>query len=120
MCADYAYYSGEYGGALPKEQAERALARAEDSINILTYNRISDFSALSEFQQRVVKKCVCRLADWQENNADALSSPYKQYSVNGVSAAVGAGDTVRVICGVMLPADIWAMLITTGLCYGGV
>lgn len=120
MYADYAYYSGEYGGALPQAAAERAIARASDCIDILTYNRIEELGALTEFQQRIVRKCVCSLADWQENNADALSSPYKQYSVNGVSAAVGAGDTVKVVCGVMIPAEIWSLLCTTGLCYGGV
>ena len=120
MYADYAYYSGEHGGALPQETAERALARASDCIDILTYDRIEDLSALTEFQRRIVRKCVCSLTDWQESNADALSSPYKQYSVNGVSAAVGAGDTVKVVCGVMIPAEIWALLCTTGLCYGGV
>ena len=120
MYADYAYYSGEYGGKLPRETAKHALDRASDSIDILTYNRIDDICTLTEFQQRIVKKCVCALAEWQESNADALSSPYKQYSVNGVSAAVGAGDTVKVVCGVMVPAEIWALLCTTGLCYGGV
>lgn len=122
MYADHGYYTGEYGGRefTSREQAERALERASDCIDILTYNRIEEFSALTEFQQRIVRKCVCSLAEWQESHADALSSPYRQYSVNGVSASVGAGDTVKVVCGVMIPAEIWALLCTTGLCWGGV
>lgn len=120
MYADFAYYSEEYGGKLPREEADKALERASDSVDVLTYNRIVEagFEALTEFQQRTVKKCVCALADWQSENADALSTPYKQYSVNGVSAAVGAGDTVKTVCGIMLPTEIFALLCTTGLCCG--
>lgn len=123
MYADFTYYRDEFGGtALTEESAPAALERASDSVDILTFNRItaSGFEALTEFQQRTVKRCVCSLAQWQAANSDALDSPYKQYSINGVSATVGASDTVCCISGVLIPSEIFSLLKTTGLCYGGV
>ena len=122
MYADISYYKEKFGGTVLTEQTAAALKKASCSVDILTFNRIraEGFERLTEFQQETVRRCVCSLAEWQHTNADALASPYKQYSINGVSAAVGASDTVRCIGGVLVPSEVYALLITTGLCYGGV
>lgn len=123
MYADYGYYRDEFrGSVLTEKSAPAALERASDSVDILTFSRISaaGFEALTEFQRRTVMRCVCALAEWQTSNSDALSSPYKQYSINGVSATVGVSDTVQSVSGVLIPAEIFALLKTTGLCYGGI
>ena len=123
MYADFTYYREEFGGtALTAENAPTALERASDSVDVLTFNRITaaGFEALTEFQRRTIKRCVCSLAEWQHANSDALASPYKQYSINGVSAAVGASDTVRCVSGILIPSEIFSLLKTTGLSYGGI
>ncbi len=122
MYADYEYYSGVFGGKAISESNAAALENASDTVDILTYGRIraAGFESLTEFQRSTVKRAVCKLAEWQTENADILSSPYKQYSINGVSAAVGASDTVKCVCGALIPSEIYALLKTTGLCYGGV
>lgn len=123
MYADITYYKDKFGGTvLTGQTATSALEKASCSVDILTFNRIKaeGFECLTEFQQETVRRCVCSLAEWQYANADALASPYKQYSINGVSAAVGASDTVRCVGGVLVPSEVYALLITTGLCYGGV
>ena len=123
MYADYTYYKEEFGGtALTEQTAPAALKRASHSVDILTFNRVrtEGIDSLSDYQRDTVRRCVCSLAEWQHTNADVLASPYKQYSINGVSAAVGASDTVRCIGGVLIPSEVYALLITTGLCYGGV
>ena len=40
MYADYEYYTTEYKGTLPEEEAVKALTRASRHIDTLTYNRI--------------------------------------------------------------------------------
>ena len=61
MYADYVYYSTEYKGTMPEEDAEKALKQAERHIDTLTYNRINGcgFERLTTFQQDIVKECAC-------------------------------------------------------------
>lgn len=123
MYADFAYYTDVYGGSKLSEQAApAALERASDAVDVLTCCRIRGvgFEALTEHQQRVIRRVVCALAEWQTENADGLSSPYKQYAVNGVSMSFGVSDAVRSVSGVLVPSELYSLLVTTGLCYGGV
>lgn len=120
---DYNYYANTYGGsAITAEEAPRALQRASNSVDSLTYCRITsrDLESLTSFQSDIVKRVVCMLAEWQHENADLLTNPYSSYSVNGVSATWGAGAAVRRVNGVMIPHEIYAELVKSGLCYAGV
>ena len=120
---DYEYYSKTYGGnAITADNAPRALQKASDTVDVLTYCRIVErgVDGLTPFQKGIVQRVVCALAEWQENNADLLDAPYNSYAINGVSVSLGAAKTVRQICGVMIPSGLYAELVKSGLCYRGV
>lgn len=120
---DYEYYSKTYGGKIiTAEDAPRALQKASDTVDALTYCRIVErgVDGITPFQKGIVQRVVCALAEWQENNADLLDAPYNSYAINGVSVSVGAAKTVKQICGVMIPSGLYAELVKTGLCYRGV
>ena len=120
---DYEYYSKTYGGnAITADNAPRALQKASDTVDVLTYCRIVErgVDGLTPFQKGIVQHVVCALAEWQEMNADMLDAPYNSYSINGVSVTFGAAKTVRLICGVMIPSGLYAELVKSGLCYRGV
>jgi hypothetical protein len=121
--ADYKYYTETYGGSIITAQnASKTLQNASDTIDVLTYCRIVSCGpeGLSEHQKSIVQKVTCALAEWQEENHDMLSSPYSSYSINGVAATWGASAGVRKINGVMIPNNLYAELVKTGLCYPGV
>lgn len=121
--ADYQYYTDTYGGnIITAENASKTLQNASDSVDSLTYCRIvsGGLESLSDFQRGIIQKVVCALAEWQIENADMMSSPYSSYSINGVSATWGTGAGVRKINGVLIPNNLYAELIKTGLCYPGV
>lgn len=120
---DYEYYSNTYGGnAITADNAPRALQKASDTVDVLTYCRIVDrgVDGLTPFQKGIVQRVVCALAEWQEDNADLLDAPYASYSINGVAVSLGKAQNVRQIGGVMIPSGLYAELIKTGLCYRGV
>lgn len=120
---DYEYYSKTYGGnAITADNAPRALQKASDTVDVLTYCRIVErgVDGLTPFQKGIVQRVVCALAEWQENNADLLDAPYNSYAINGVSVSFAAAKTVRQICGVMIPSGLYAELVKSGLCYRGV
>jgi hypothetical protein len=120
---DYSYYIDAYGGTvITAEESKKALQTASNTVDTLTYCRIVSrgLEALTDFQKGIIKQVVCSLADWQHENADILDNPYSSYSINGVSAAWGSGAGVRKINGVMIPGQIYAELVKTGLCHPGV
>ena len=120
---DYEYYSKTYGGKIiTAEDAPRALQKASDTVDVLTFRRVAErgVDGLSPFQKGVVQRVVCALAEWQVDNADLLDAPYTGYAINGVSISVGGASNVRQICGVMIPSGLYAELAQTGLCYRGV
>lgn len=120
---DYEYYSNAYGGtSIAADNAPRALQKASDTVDTLTYCRIVErgIDGLTPFQKGIVQRVVCALAEWQEENADLLEAPYNSYAINGVSVSLGEAKNVRQIGGVMIPSGLYAELIKTGLCYRGV
>jgi hypothetical protein len=121
--ADYQYYTEIYGGSvITAEDAPKTLQNASDTIDVLTYCRIVSrgLEGLSEYQKGVVRKITCALAEWQMENSDLLASPYSSYSINGVTATLSESAAVRKINGVMVPSNLYAELVKTGLCYPGV
>lgn len=120
---DYEYYTGTYGGSIiTATDAPKTFQKASDTIDSLTYCRIVSrgLEGISEYQRGIVQKVACALAEWQTENEDILSAPYSSYSINGVSATLGASAGVRKINGVLIPSHLYAELVKTGLCYPGV
>lgn len=101
------------------DNAEARLARASRNIDTLTFNRIparGGFDHLTEFQQEIIKEVCCRLAEFEQENADWLQSFISSYSINGVSAQFGNGWNLRIQGGVAIPAELYQLLSQTGLC----
>lgn len=120
---DYNYYTDTYGGTrITASEAPRAFQNASNAIDILVYRRIAsdDLEGLTDFQKGIVQEVTCALAEWQTENNDILTSPYSSYSINGVNATWGKSAGVRLVNGVMIPNQIYAELVKTGLCYPGV
>lgn len=112
---DYRQYGN---GEIPDKQLEKALRQASRHIDSLTYNRIigRGFSALTPFQQEVIKDVVCQQADFEYENADEIGSILSSYSINGVSAQFGSSWNVLTDKGVAMKRDVYALLSQTGLC----
>lgn len=119
--ASEVYYEVNYGGSLiPEDKLRRALIQASRHVDTLTYNRIagSGFDNLTEFQKDVIREVVCRLADFEHENADEISSVLSSYSINGVSAQFGSSWNVFIDRGIAMKRDDYALLCQTGLCCG--
>ena len=119
MYADYEYYSVEYYGQMPQEEATSALEQASRHIDALTFNRIKGrgFDNLTEFQQGIIKEVACMMADFEHNNADMINSLVNSYSINGASISFsGEGANYKLVNGIVVQRDIYAYLCQTGLC----
>lgn len=80
--ADTTYYQSIYKGqTIPNNEIEQKLKEASGHIDTLTYNRIvgKGFEKLTKFQQDIIKEVVCKLADFEYENADLLKSPLNSY-----------------------------------------
>ena len=119
MYADYEYYSVDYYGQMPQEEATSALKQACRHIDALTYNRIKGrgFENLTEFQQGIIRETACMMADFEHNNADMINSLVNSYSINGASISFGGeGANYQLVNGVVIQRDTYAYLCQTGLC----
>lgn len=113
------YYTDTYKGTLLKGQddIELALERASRHIDSLTCNRIvaKGFEHLAPFQQEILGKVTCELADFEVDNAEMISSVLSGYSINGVSMQFASGWNIHVENGVAMPSALYGMLKQTGL-----
>ena len=119
MYADYEFYSVEYYGQMPQEEATSALKQASRHIDALTYNRIKGrgFESLTAFQQGIIKEVACMMADFEHNNTDMINSLINSYSINGASISFsGEGANYKLVNGIIVQRDIYAYLCQTGLC----
>src|SRR5690606_15280349 len=108
-----------YGkGLIPEVDLEKALSRASDPIDSLTYNRIvhRGFDNLTPFQPGNVQKAVCLQADFNHEYGDYLAVPMGGFSAGSISwnfdnesenAANGGG--------VKTSNDVMNLLLPTGL-----
>lgn len=106
MYADYIELQG---------RDENSIVSAEH-IDVLTFNRI-DFEKLSEMQKKIISRVHSRLTAFEKENADMISSYLKSYSINGTSMEFGTSWNLMCINGVAVPADLYTLLKSTGLCY---
>ena len=105
----YADYIEQQGGD------ENSIVSAEH-IDVLTFNHI-DFEKLSEMQKKIISRVHSRLTAFEKENADMISSYLKSYSINGTSMEFGTSWNLMCINGVAVPADLYTLLKSTGLCY---
>lgn len=94
---------------------ENSIVSAEH-IDILTFNRIV-YDRLSEMQKKIISRVHSRLTAFEKENADMINSYLKNYNINGVSMEFGASWNLMCISGVAIPADLYSLLKSTGLCY---
>ena len=116
---DVSYYLDNYKGEIitEKSKIEKQLEIASLHIDTLTYNRIvgRGFDNLTLFQQNIIKKVICKLADFEYENQDLIESVLSDYSINGVSVGFGESWNIKIQNGIAIPADYFALLSQTGL-----
>ena len=118
MYADYEYYTTEYKGTLPEEEAVKALKQASRHIDTLTYNRIvgAGFERLTAFQQDIIKETACMMADFESANASMINSLINSYSINGASVTFsGEGANCQLVNGIIVQRNVYEILSLTGL-----
>lgn len=104
--------------SIPTSELAKVLTDASHQIDTLTFNRILaiEFDKLTEFQQNIIKECVCKHADFLHSNADALASIVDAYSINSVSMKFGTGFGVSMENGMPILKTVYSLLEQTGLC----
>lgn len=100
------------------DNPEHWLEQASMEIDTLTFNRIRalGFENLTPFQQEMIQRVTCYLADFCLENDELLDSPLASYSINGVSANFSAGQNLVTVGEVTLPRRLYGWLQQTGLC----
>jgi len=119
---DYDYYVNTYGGTVltDEDTAEKALERASDAIDALTYCRIAaegGIDELTDFQKSVIIELTCKIADWQMENSEYLDSPLSAYTINGVSVNYADASNITEVNGIKVPSYLYAKLKSTNLCW---
>ena len=115
---DITYYLVTYKGTIiPEDEIEEKLNEASMHIDTLTYNRIvaRGFEKLSQFQQDIIQKVICKLAEFEYENEDVIKSVLSSYSINGVSMNFGGNWNIEVQNGIAMPKDYYCLLRQTGL-----
>ena len=103
---------------VPTADLTRTLIDASHQIDTLTFNRIVKigFDNLTEFQQGIIKECVCKHADFLYENHDALDSIIDAYSINSVSMKFGTGFGMAFENGMPILKTVYSLLEQSGLC----
>ncbi|MEE0740789.1 MAG: hypothetical protein U0M21_00645 [Emergencia sp.] len=112
---DYEVYGG---GDIPQESIEEALRTASRHIDSLTFGRIAGegLQSLTDFQQDVIREVVCKQADFEYENEDALQSVLQSYGINGVNMSFGSSWNIAIESGVAIRRENYELLKQTGLC----
>lgn len=93
------------------------LLKAAEHIDMLTFNRITEYNLLTDYQKNVIDRAYNRLTVFERDNSDLIDSYLKSYSINGVSMSFGDSWNLKIINGIAVPSDIYRLLLSTGLCY---
>ena len=115
---DKKYYQETYQGTqISTNDLDKTLLEASLHIDTLTFNRIvaRKFENLTKFQQDIIKRVVCKLADFEYENKDLLNTPFSNYSINGVSMGFGEKWNLKIQNGIAIPKEDFCLLQQTGL-----
>ena len=117
----YSEYTTLGYNTLSADEATRYLTDASVMIDALTFNRIVSlgFDNLTDFQKWIVQDCVCKQADFINENSDAIGSVFDTYAINGVSMKFGAGLNFVVENGIPTLSTITEELKQSGLMWRG-
>lgn len=115
--ADYEEIMGGEMGKIEDAELTRALRKASRHIDTLTFNRIvaRGYDQLTDFQKEIIREVCCRLAHFEIENEDLISSILSGYSINGVSVQMTASITIFAESGIVMPKELYSTLIQTGL-----
>jgi hypothetical protein len=108
---DSEYYKNTYKGILiPDNEISNRLETASDSIDDLTYNRITaiGFENLTSFQQDKIKKAVCIQADFLYQYGDYMNLPVDSYTAGSLTLSLGNN-------GIKTPGSVANYLRQSGL-----
>ena len=110
----------KYYTAVPDDFQQLA-RQASKNIDTLTYCRINaiGWDNLTDFQRDAITEVCCDIVQFVDENRELLDTPLSSYSVNGVSTQFKFNPTVFVGRGVVMRQSTYGMLMSTGLCYGG-
>lgn len=92
---------------------------ASEHIDTLTYGRINKigWDKLTQFQKKTISRVCEKLAIFEHDNKAALSSIAGSISLGSISMTIDFNtDAFYKMDGVVIPADLYATLIRTGLC----
>lgn len=113
------YYLNTYKGkVIPEDEIEEKLIEASLHIDTLTYNRIvaKGFENLTKFQQDIVSRVICKLADFEYENEDLIKTVLSSYAINGVSMGFGGDNwNIEVQNGIAIQKSDYYLLSQTGL-----
>lgn len=103
------------------EASDSELSQAEYDVDALTFNRIraaGGMSALTEFQQELVKRAICLQADFRHEYGYLLDNPLSGYGINGVSMQLDRSVLIQE-GPVRTTSAVMSLLQQTGLTYRG-
>lgn len=110
------FYRLSPSSKIPNSEITKCLRQASRHIDTLTFNRISNIDALTDFRKETVKEVTAGLAEFEYENKDILQSVLSSYAINGVSMNFGESWNIKIINGVAIPMDLYNTLAQTGLC----
>lgn len=110
---EYRTYSDEIQDETIFNKIER---KQEQNIDILTFNRIKDFTKLSTFNQTIIKECLVDMCDFYYTNKDYVESYLSSYSINGVSIDFNnKSSNIATINGVVIQKNTYNNLLRSNL-----
>ena len=83
-----------------------------EDVNTLTFNRITDYFALTKFQRDTLLRVCSRFLRFKIDNAELLDSALRSYGINGVSMSFDDAAVKR-NGGVIVPGAVYALLRPT-------
>lgn len=118
MYSSIDYYRNTYNGTAIESDSDilRFLEDASLKIDILTYNRIRKLGIenCSEWEQEIIKKVECIIADFYFKNSSDLETIINTYSINGVSIKYGETNAnITNVNGVTIPRFAYELLNMT-------
>ena len=110
---EYRTYSDEIQDEAIFNKIEK---RQEQSIDILTFNRIQDFTKLSAFNQSIIKECLVDLCNFYYNNEEYVNSYLNKYSINGVSVDFNnTNSNITTVNGIVILKSTYSNLLRSNL-----